>query len=322
MSVHWGDRLYAGATRWPLRFFAEGFGDHAVIQRLSDEEVLDPPRPIEVELSAPRLVGGFAEQLGAFPSPVADELPEAVARAHFLWLRPAHARATVLLFAATGDTTYARRRVLARALAQAGIGSVLLENPYYGRRRPKGQIGAYLRRVSDLLLMGRATIEEGRSLLAWLRARGCEQLGVAGYSMGGHMAAVVGATAPFPVAIAPASAGITVRPIFTEGLLSRQIAWRRLAREAGGVEVARRRLDAALGVVDLDREPAPEWTQGVVLSAARADGYVRPETVHALHRHWSGAELRWHGGGHVSAFLLGRSGHAAAIGDALERMAS
>jgi hypothetical protein len=53
--------------------------------------------------------------------------------------------------------------------------------------------------VSDLYLMGKATIEEGRSLLQWLRDDYGHQglLGVTGVSMGAAMATAVGCAAPF-----------------------------------------------------------------------------------------------------------------------------
>lgn len=47
------------------------------------------------------------------------------------------------------------------------------------------QRGAKLLCVSDLLLLGRATIEEARSLLHWLdREAGFGKMGVCGLSMG------------------------------------------------------------------------------------------------------------------------------------------
>lgn len=52
-----------------------------------------------------------------------------------------------------------------------------LESPFYGKRKPLGQQGAKLGRVSDLLTLGRATIEESLSLLHWAQHHGFPQLG-------------------------------------------------------------------------------------------------------------------------------------------------
>jgi len=58
-------------------------------------------------------------------------------------------------------------------------------SPFYGQRRPVLQRGAKLLCVSDLLLLGRATIEEARSLLHWLDFEaGFGKMGVCGLSMG------------------------------------------------------------------------------------------------------------------------------------------
>ena len=53
----------------------------------------------------------------------------------------------------------------------------MLESPFYGRRRPHYQAGARLKRVSDLLALGRATIEESLCLLKWLRTQRFGRLG-------------------------------------------------------------------------------------------------------------------------------------------------
>jgi hypothetical protein len=45
-----------------------------------------------------------------------------------------------LHFAATGNEGFSRRRTaFAKPLARADISSMILENPYYGLRRPAGQ---------------------------------------------------------------------------------------------------------------------------------------------------------------------------------------
>lgn len=45
----------------------------------------------------------------------------------------------IVHLAGTGDQTYFRREYfLAKDLLKSGISSVLLENPFYGNRRPKG----------------------------------------------------------------------------------------------------------------------------------------------------------------------------------------
>ncbi len=54
---------------------------------------------------------------------------------------------------------------------------MVLESPYYGKRRPEFQQGSRLLRVSDLLVLGRATIEESLCLLDWAQRQGYGKLG-------------------------------------------------------------------------------------------------------------------------------------------------
>ena len=55
---------------------------------------------------------------------------------------------------------------VARGLFVAGA-----EGAFYGRRKPPVQKGAKLLHVSDLLLLGRTTIEESRALLYWMQTQ-------------------------------------------------------------------------------------------------------------------------------------------------------
>ena len=57
------------------------------------------------------------------------------------------------------------------------VATLSLESPFYGARKPPSQRGSKLQRVSDLLMLGRATIEESLFLLAWLQRQGFARLG-------------------------------------------------------------------------------------------------------------------------------------------------
>ena len=62
-------------------------------------------------------------------------------------------------------------------MVSQGVATMILESPYYGSRRPPWQEGSKLRRVSDLLTLGRATIEESLYLLAWAQRQQFRHLG-------------------------------------------------------------------------------------------------------------------------------------------------
>jgi hypothetical protein len=73
----------------------------------------------------------------------------------------------VLYLPGTGDHGFALRRRLAHGLLRRGVAALILEGPFYGRRRPPSQPGAKLRHVTDLLLLGRTTIEVFHPALFW-----------------------------------------------------------------------------------------------------------------------------------------------------------
>lgn len=96
--------------------------------------------------------------------------------------------AVVVHLAATGDHGFSRR-LLAYALPLAtrhNIASVILESPFYGARKPSFQNRSKLKTLSDLMLLGKATIEESLYVLKWLETEeGMGSLVMSGVSMGG-----------------------------------------------------------------------------------------------------------------------------------------
>ena len=300
-------------------FFADGAGDPDLLAW-----ALDPPEgPLrEVELTDLREGAAPHPSTASFTSPVADRLPPESRTARVELLLPEGEPAevpVVLHLAATGDHDFARRRrLLAQPLLAEGIGAVLLENPLYGRRRPARQHGASVRSVAELAAMARATVEEARSLLAWLRRRGHRQVGVSGISMGGQMAAMAAASVPFEVAAVPCIASRWPASVFTQGELARLVDWGALQRD-WGVD-APRRLRAELERGDVLRLPPPRCPGAAVLVAARDDAYVPAADPQAIHEHWPGSELRWIETGHVGAVVLASAQLVEAVRDAVARL--
>ncbi|XP_076147944.1 protein ABHD18 [Alosa pseudoharengus] len=135
--------------------------------------------------------------------------------------------------AGTGDHFYWRRRTLmARPMIkEAGMASLLLENPYYGYRKPKDQLRSSLKNVSDLFVMGGALILESAVLLHWLEREGYWPLGMTGISMGGHMASLAVTNWPKPIPLVPCLSWTTASSVFTTGVLSKAVNWRELEKQ-------------------------------------------------------------------------------------------
>jgi pimeloyl-ACP methyl ester carboxylesterase len=221
----------------------------------------------------------------------------------------------VVLMAAWNEHDSRARFGIARRLARRGIGSLVLENPYYGIRRPDDHDGQPIRTVADFFRMGIGAVMEGRGLLATVRAAG-HIPGVAGYSMGGNMSALVSATMTFPIATAPLAASYSPSPVYLDGALRGGIAWDAL----GGRSSAEPKLRQALLTASVLDVPAPDHTQYAVLVSARSDGYVPVATTEALHAHWPGSELRWVSGGHATLLWFNKGALAAAIVDSFDRL--
>jgi dienelactone hydrolase len=319
MRVHPLDRLLALALPRG-RFFCDGWGDDALMTGMSEDELLAAPEPVEVTWRPAHRDGDLMVQDGLFESPE-RRLPPAVRQARVRRLTPATAetRAMVLLLASSGDQGYLARTSLARPLAARGIGALVLENAYYGARRPPGQDGYEVRTVCDLSLMGLATLKEAKALLALARREGIPRMCVAGYSMGGNLTAVVAATVPFGVAAVPMAPSASPASVFTEGALR---IWPDLpALAVGGedVEAARERLRAWLLRFDATRLPPPRAPHAAIVVGTRADGFVPPREMERIAAHWR-CELRWLDAGHASALLFHRAALRQAVVDAIGRL--
>jgi pimeloyl-ACP methyl ester carboxylesterase len=251
-------------------------------------------------------------------------LPEASREAWVEFLLPPGATGetpVVLHFAATGDEGFKRRRTFfALPLLRRGIGSLLLENPYYGRRRPPDQQGKMLNRFSDLWIMGASALAEGRALLVWLRRQGFRRLGVCGISMGGSLAAQTAALTTGEVAVAAGIAPHSAAVVFTEGLLKDYCDWAVLEAERDGATGAVELVRLVLERTDVRQYPPPACARAVRLVGARRDAYIPPWSVEALHRHWPGSQLHWIDTGHVGAFLFHRDAFLQAIDESLRAL--
>lgn len=311
--AHLLDRVFARFMgRPPL--FRQGWGDvDALAAALGDAPFLPAAGAITPHLAAPRAQGAIERVDGHFTSPLPGLSPE-VARARLRWLRPlgARGRAACVLLAGSRDEGLGLRTQIFAPLVADGVDLVILENPFYGTRRPHGQEGAAIRTVADHLRMNVASVEEARALVAWLRREGYARVGVAGYSMGGYMAALAAAVSREPTPVAVLAGGRSPVPVFADGLLARGIAFAAL----GGRDATRARLGELFAQAALDRHPPPAGAPALIVGCAH-DGYVpRSETL-ALHAHWPAAELRWLDAGHVSALFTERAALRAAVRDVL-----
>lgn len=227
------------------KFFTKGWGKPENLKRLftfrkvisnreSCRQLVESDYPIVID----KVEKHPAYQIldGHFVSPFVKYLPEVVPEesriARFQILVPntwpaEPLRPMCLHLAGTGDHFYWRRRMLmARPLLKEyGIGSILLENPFYGSRKPKTQKRSSLHNVSDIFVMGGCLILETLALFYWCEREGFGPLGITGISMGGHMASLAGSSWHKPIPIIPCLSWTTASHVFTQGVMSAGIPW-------------------------------------------------------------------------------------------------
>lgn len=114
---------------------------------------------------------------------------------------------------------------------EKNVGSIILENPYYGVRKPKSQLRSSLHYVSDLFVMGAALILEAQVLFSWAERQGFGPLCSHGISMGGHMASLAASAWPKPICLVPCLATTSASVTFCQGVLAKAINWRQLYQQ-------------------------------------------------------------------------------------------
>ncbi|XP_034952233.1 protein ABHD18 isoform X2 [Chelonus insularis] len=200
---------------------------------------------------------------GCFLTPFEQHLPgimpEETKTSYFQLILPlkwtSHAVKPVCLnLAGTGDHYFWRRRNLIAKplLKEAGIGSLLLENPFYGERKPKDQIRSNLLNVSDIFIMGGCLIMECIVLLNWCEQQGFGPLGLTGLSMGGHMASLAATNWPKPIPLIPCLSWSTASPVFTQGVMSESINWPLLQSQYSSDTAYQNDLAKMVKIIDQD----------------------------------------------------------------------
>ena len=299
------------------KMFSRGWGDEEFLASLwGTVSNADPPRSIAVNWNFTSQHGRNGRRDGTFASPLVS-LPSESNTVHVrAWSREGNRNACVVLAGSHDEGYWVRERVFGSLVAR-GLDLYLLENPFYGRRRTAG--GLSFITVSDQALMALGIVLEGRALLVHLLSQ-YERLAVAGYSMGGHMAAITAAVSPFPVACAALATGASASSIYTRGLMSWGVDFDSLGDGPAHRGAAQDRLHRFFDAADITHYGAPLRTDAAVISGCTRDGYVLRSETERLHRHWPGSTLRWLPAGHFSALITSRRALCDCVTDAIEKL--
>ncbi|MGH7858912.1 MAG: alpha/beta hydrolase family protein, partial [Candidatus Binatia bacterium] len=187
-----------------------------------------------------------------------------------------------------------------RLFLEAGLDVALAILPYHGPRTPFGSVSGqpFLndpRRTLEAVAQGAHDL---RILVSWLRHEGAASVGVAGFSLGGYMTALLASVEPELAFAAP------IIPVASFADLLWERAGRRgeheAARAAGMSLELFRKLFAPH--CPLDHRPQVERERRLVI-AGEGDRIAPPGHARALAAHWR-TEVEWFPGGHLAQ--LGR----------------
>ncbi|KAL7646588.1 UNVERIFIED_CONTAM: hypothetical protein RMT77_001839 [Armadillidium vulgare] len=253
------DQIYRSVLL--TKFFTHGWGNPESLRRifafrktLSNREqcmkLVDKNHPITITKEVNH--GDHIVLEAEFKSPLVDHLPgllpKECERACFQMLVPkqwkSKLKPTCVHLAGTGDHGYWRRRLLMAKplLNEAGIASIIHENPFYGLRKPQDQRRSSLRNVSDLFLMGGCLVLESIAIFHWAERQGLGPIGITGISMGGHMASLAACSFDKPIPLVPCLSWSTASGVFTQGVLSGAINWEQLKNQYFSDQVFRNEL--------------------------------------------------------------------------------
>ncbi len=364
------DRLYARfANRKP--FFYEGWGNLFALEYLLN--VTDPaalytqgPSAVQLEEDGGTWAGEMLVRRVRFESPYRFSRTFA-GRTMVSWLPPEAAVASGLFvlpnkfaggpvavhFAATGDEGLKRRlHWMGLPLAREGVASLILEHPMYGGRR-LWKRDARPARVTDFLMMSRAAQDEGIGVALELVRRGYGPIVFTGISMGGYMALAAAARSGLRAAVAACIPSHSAGPVYTEGVLSRSVDWRKLGAGLGdwSASVTRDRVAASrasrtragrtrvtreevwtpeekaravlrrlLALGDIQNLPRVREPRAISVVNARRDAYIPPASRQAIHDCYPEAHYTELDRGHIGSFLFGADVFRRAIHEALARL--
>lgn len=252
------------------KFFEKGWGKPENLQRLFEfRKIISNrescyklvPRDYPVQITKEEKTSECTILEGKFKTPLELHLPglvpKAAQEAHFQILLPnkwrdANHKPMCIHLAGTGDHYYWRRRnfIAKPLLREGGLGAILLENPFYGVRKPEDQVRSNLHNVSDIFVMGGCLVLESIVLLHWCERNGFGPLGITGLSMGGHMASLAATNWPKPLVLVPCLSWSTASTVFTQGVMSQSINWDMLETQYFADGKFRERLAKMVTVID------------------------------------------------------------------------
>lgn len=219
------------------------------------------------------------------------------------WVRPEGAKRRACLLYVHGwlePGSWAEEATLFRKWArELDVDLVHVSLPFHGKRMPRGSLfSGELFWTADLVrsIEGvRQALFDARTMMAWLREQGYEEIGVTGLSLGGALTMLFACVEPLPDYIAPLMGHLKL----DDAVEHAPILWRvKHDLERWGVhETERRRLFEHLRWGHYPPILPPERQLWVL---AREDVYIAARPAEEQRREWGEPEVLWIDGGHMT----------------------
>jgi len=303
------DRAYRAATNNEL-FFNNGCGDVEYLEELIEiYNAIPDLKSIDIKWQESKKLLGLEMTNGTFVSSANKFLPSESKIAYLRKVMPINANIDtpiVIHFPGTGDEGFKRREFfLAVPLAKKGIGSIILEAPFYGLRRPHQQVGMYIREASDLFKMVHCMFEEGRSLIDYLQRQGFQKVVTTGFSMGGVLSVMTSFNHNLVKGTIPCVTPHSPHPVFLEQTLKDSINWEAMEKTLPkNFKSPQEYLSRYFDLSNMESFPRFRKPEEVEIIAATHDAYVPRVSGEILAKELNAQEVTWVNGGHVSALVL------------------
>jgi len=257
------------------------------------------PETFEFRLEALRSLGGVTIHHLTYPSPGPSRFPENM-KVHAEYYRPPGAGpfpSAVVLHILDGRFYVAR--LVAASLAQRGIAALFIKLPYYGERRPTGDVDLKTLDLPDVVTAIRQAVRDVRRGAFWLRRRPevlGGRVGIVGVSLGSFVAQLAaGADGGFDRCAFVLGGGSLVETVYAGSRETRKVV--QLLTERGW---DRDMVSKALAPIEPLRHVGGIAKGSVLMINCRADEVVPPASSR---RYWEALgrpEIVWYDGGHYA----------------------
>ena len=190
-------------------------------------------------------------------------------------------------------------RMLATSLAQKGIAALFIKLPYYGERRPKGDVDLSALEVPDVVGAMRQGVRDIRRGAAWLRARteiDASRVGIVGVSLGSFVAQMAaGADGGFDRCAFLLGGGSLLGALYSGSKDTRRAE--KLVEERGWSKERMRKL---LEPIEPLGHTAGIRKDGVLMINCLQDEVVPPTTTRRYWEELGRPVILWYPGGHYA----------------------